>query len=45
VSLIDVMPTILDLVGVEVPSGLDGRSLLGLGGGIRSRRRSRCCAR
>jgi len=32
VSLIDVMPTILDLVGVEVPDGLDGRSLLGLGG-------------
>ncbi len=32
VSLIDVMPSILELVGAEVPAGLDGRSLLGLGG-------------
>jgi arylsulfatase A-like enzyme len=28
VSVADLMPTILDLLGYEVPSGLDGRSLL-----------------
>ncbi len=28
VSACDVLPTILDLVGVDVPAGLDGRSLL-----------------
>jgi arylsulfatase A-like enzyme/Flp pilus assembly protein TadD len=28
-SLVDVMPTILDLLGIEVPGGLDGRALLG----------------
>ena len=27
VSLVDVMPTVLDLVGVDIPEGLDGRSL------------------
>ena len=30
VSLVDVMPTVLDLLGVPVPTGLDGRSLAGL---------------
>lgn len=28
VSLVDVMPTVLELVGVEVPSPIDGRSLV-----------------
>jgi arylsulfatase A-like enzyme len=28
VSLVDVMPTLAELLGVEVPAGLDGRSLL-----------------
>jgi hypothetical protein len=28
VSLLDVAPTVLELLGVEVPAGLDGRSLL-----------------
>jgi arylsulfatase A-like enzyme len=28
VSLIDVAPTLLELVGIEVPTGLDGRSLV-----------------
>jgi arylsulfatase A-like enzyme len=27
VGLVDVMPTILDLAGIEIPAGLDGRSL------------------
>jgi len=31
VSLADVMPTILDLVGVAAPANLDGRSLRGIG--------------
>ncbi|RMD75163.1 MAG: sulfatase [Lentisphaerae bacterium] len=29
VSLEDIMPTLLDLAGVEIPEGLDGRSLAG----------------
>jgi arylsulfatase A-like enzyme len=29
VSLVDVTPTILDMVGLELPGGLDGRSLAG----------------
>ncbi len=29
VSLVDVMPTVLDLLGVPIPPGLDGRSLAG----------------
>ncbi len=28
-QLIDVLPTVLDLLGLEVPAGLDGRSLFG----------------
>lgn len=32
-SLVDVMPTALDLLGVPVPTGLDGRSLAGLARG------------
>ena len=30
VSLVDVMPTVLDLLGLSAPEGLDGRSLRGL---------------
>lgn len=33
VSLLDVMPTVLDALGVPVPPGVEGRSLLGLGRG------------
>lgn len=33
VSLVDVMPTVLDALGLEVPAGLDGRSLLPLAAG------------
>jgi arylsulfatase A-like enzyme len=33
VRSVDVMPTILDLLGVPAPEGLDGRSLVGLMGG------------
>jgi choline-sulfatase len=29
VSLADIMPTVLDLLGIPAPAGLDGRSLLG----------------
>jgi arylsulfatase A-like enzyme/Flp pilus assembly protein TadD len=36
VRLVDVMPTVLDLVGLEAPRALDGRSLLPLAVGRRS---------
>jgi len=38
VQLVDVMPTILDLVGVPIPAGLDGRSLSPVMRGIASER-------
>jgi len=31
VAIVDLVPTVLDLLGVAIPSGLDGRSLLGAG--------------
>jgi arylsulfatase A-like enzyme/Flp pilus assembly protein TadD len=31
VANMDVVPTVLDLLGIEIPAGLDGRSLLGAG--------------